>query len=127
MKYKTTNKEQIDNNSLIVAFGYCDIQYIAQYLQANAYTSGTYGWKADFFHFQYFTISTGYAPLDYARTKRDKAQAKIIKKEIRKLENNIKNKKYAFQVNHDWNKGRKFIINKIEKIYLNAVKKTSDQ
>ena len=51
MKYKTTDKEQRENNSLIIDFGYCQIQNIERYLRPNAYTCGLYGWRADFTNF----------------------------------------------------------------------------
>lgn len=63
MKYKTTNREQKENNYIIVGFGYCQIQNIERCLNANAYTSGISGWNADFYNFGNRTISTGYNPI----------------------------------------------------------------
>lgn len=92
MKYKTTDREQRANNSLIISFSYCSIQNIERFLKANSYTCGLYGWKADLYEFEGFTLSTGYSPLKWIYCK-DKANLKrydFIKKEILKFEEKIK-------------------------------------
>ena len=126
MKYKTTDREQRANNDTIISFGYCEIQNIERYLRANAYTCGIYGWRADFYEFTGFTISTGYQPLSYYFSKLNAKRGEFIKKEILKLEKKLAARKYAWQKSGDWDKGRKAINKIIEKIYLNAVKKISD-
>ena len=120
-KYKTTDREQRENNTLIIDFSYCSIQNIERYLRANAYTCGIYGWRADFYEFDGFTISTGYQPLTYYFAKLNKKRGLFIKAEILKLEKKLEKRAYKFQQNGDWNKGRKEINKKIEKIYKKAV------
>lgn len=121
MKYKTTDKEQRQNNNTIISFGYCEIQNIERYLTPNAYTCGIYGWRADFYEFAGFTISTGYQPLRYYFTKLNAKRGEFIKKEILKLEKKLEKRAYKFQQCGDWDKGHKEINKKIEKIYKKAV------
>lgn len=122
MKYKTTDREQRENNNTIISFGYCEIQNIERYLSPNAYTCGVYGWRADFYEFDGFTISTGYQPLSYYFTKLNAKRGEFIKKEILKLEKKLENRQYAWQKSGDWDKGRKAINKTIEKIYQKATK-----
>ena len=122
MKYKTTDKEQRENNSLVLGFGYCQIQNIEKYLTPRAYTCGIYGWRADFYEFAGFTISTGYAPLDYIYKEiHSKKTAEKIKAEILKLEKDLENRRYSWQKSGNWDKGREFITKKINAIYKNAI------
>lgn len=120
MKYKTTDREQKENNTLILAFGYCQIQNIERYLRANAYTCGVYGWRADFYEFSGFTISTGYAPLEFIRYKVEKSRYAWIKKEILKLEKKLEKHAYKFQQGGDWHKGAKFIEKKLNDLYFKS-------
>lgn len=122
MKYKTTDREQRTNNNTIISFGYCEIQNIERYLSPNAYTCGIYGWRADFYEFDGFTISTGYQPLSYYFSKLNEKRGEFIKKEILKLEKKLEARRYAWQKSGDWDKGRKAINKMIEKIYQKAVK-----
>lgn len=122
MKYKTTDREQRENNNTIISFGYCEIQNLERYLRANAYTCGIYGWRADFYEFNGFTISTGYQPLSYYFSKLNAKRGEFIKKEILKLEKKLESRRYAWQKGGDWDKGRKAINKIIEKIYMKAVK-----
>ena len=126
MKYRTTEREQRENNSLILKFGYCAIQNLERYLTANAYTCGIYGWKADFYDFGGFTISTGYAPMELIRFKADKKRADYIKAEILKLERKLEARAYAFQKSGDWNKGKKQIEKMLEKIYKKSLEKFAE-
>lgn len=122
MKYKTTDKQQRENNAMILGFSYCQIQNIERYLSPRAYTCGIYGWRADFYEFAGFTISTGYSPLEYIRKEiHKKTTAEKIKAEILKLEENLEKRKYVWQKFGDWDKGRKFINEKINAIYKNAI------
>ena len=92
MKYKTTDKQQRENNAMILGFSYCQIQNIERYLSPRAYTCGIYGWRADFYEFAGFTISTGYSPLEYIRKEiHKKTTAEKIKAQILKLEKILKN------------------------------------
>lgn len=126
MKYKTTDKEQRNNNTLIIDFGYCQIQNIEHYLRPNAYTCGLYGWRADFYEFAGFTISTGYAPLKYIRYKLEKKRYDWIKKQILKIEQKLEKRAYAFQKNSDWHKARKIIKEKIDALYIKSAAHFSD-
>lgn len=122
MKYKTTDREQRQNNALILGFGYCQIQNIERYLTPRAYTAGIYGWRADFYEFAGFTISTGYAPLEYIYKEiHSKKTAEAIKAEILKLEKKLEARAYAFQKCGDWDKGRAIITKKINSIYKKAI------
>lgn len=122
MKYKTTDKEQRENNAMILEFSYCQIQNIEKYLTPRAYTCGIYGWRADFYEFAGFTISTGYSPLEYIyKETHSKKTAEKIKTEILKLEKALESRRYTWQKSGDWNKGRKFINERINAIYKKAV------
>lgn len=123
MKYRTTDREQRENNSLVLGFGYCQIQNIERYLTPQAYTAGVYGWRADFYEFAGFTISTGYAPLEFIRGGvHKKATAEKIKAEILKLEKSLASRRYVWQKSGNWDKGRNFITKRLNAIYLNAIK-----
>lgn len=121
MKYKTTDREQRENNALVISFGYCEIQHLERYLVANACTSGVYGWRADFYNFGGFTISTGYQPLKYILDKKDNKRYDYVKNEILKLEKKLAAHKYSFQNCGSYCKGQKFLINKLNKIYQKSL------
>lgn len=63
MKIQTTNKEIKYNFSKIVKTGYCNAQYLLNYKNPFACTSGVYGWNADFYEIGNICISTGYRPI----------------------------------------------------------------
>ena len=125
-KYKTTDKQQKENNTLVIAFGYCEIQNLERYLNPCAYTAGVYGWRADFYEFCGFTISTGYAPLDFIRYKIEKKRHDWIKKQIQKIEKKLAARAYVFQKSGDWHKGRKFIESKLNALYVKSAAHFSD-
>ena len=60
MKYKTTQRELRERACNLRTAGYCDLQYLLYYKNANAYTSGTYGWNFDVYEVYNLTICTGY-------------------------------------------------------------------
>ena len=100
-KYKTTDREQRENNGIVLGFGYCEIQNIERYLKPNAYTAGAYGWRADFYEMDGYTISTGYSPLNYISKTgfKDidafrKTRAEILRGELMKLEKKLDKKFY---------------------------------
>lgn len=68
----------------IICVGYCELQYLLYYKDADFYTAGTYGWKADFYKINNSTIiSTGYCPIGNIRNyelarKYDKKAEKIV-------------------------------------------------
>jgi hypothetical protein len=73
MKYVTTKKNVIarygaDN---IICVGYADLQNLLRFEDAEAYTSGTYGWNADVYGFDGVAICTGYRPFGNVRPSRD--------------------------------------------------------
>jgi len=83
MKLKTTNKEIRNQAANIYRFGYCQIQALLYFKQAFAYTSGVYGWNADFYEVDNCIISTGYRPignitLDYETVRKAEKEAEII-------------------------------------------------
>lgn len=63
MKFKTTNKEIKNGYYYIVRVGYCDLQNLLSGCDAFAYTSGVYGWNANFFDVDGICICTGYRSL----------------------------------------------------------------
>ena len=81
----------------IICVGYCDLQYLLKYRNADFYTCGTYGWKADIYKINNSTvIVTGYAPFgnirnyDLVKKYEDKARKIALsgdyEKEPKKLE-----------------------------------------
>ena len=62
MKIKTTMKAINNNYSKVFRTGYCDLQYIMKYQEANFYNSGVYGWNCDIYidYKNDIAISTGY-------------------------------------------------------------------
>ena len=131
IKYKTTDKEQRDGNAIILGFSYCTIQNIERYLTPSAYTCGVYGWRADFYHFDGFTVSTGYSPLRFISKTgyKDidayrKKKAEVLTAELLKLELKLAKSFYKWQRNSvSWHKGKK----QIEKIIERITKKASDE
>ena len=62
MKFKTTRKAVKENSGIILEVGYCDLQTLLRYRDADAYTCGVYGWNADIYDFGKVVIVTGYRP-----------------------------------------------------------------
>ena len=135
-KYRTTDREQRENNGIVIGFGYCEIQNITRYLRANAYTCGVYGWRADFYELEGFTVSTGYAPLRfiYKSGYKDidahrKAKAEVLQKELKKLDEKLGRNFYKWQrESGSWHLGAQKVnqlINRIIKKANEAGKKAS--
>ena len=61
MKLKAAKKDFKGLNVLRV--GYCKLQYLLQYKQPFAYSSGVYGWSCDYYDLDGVIISTGYQPI----------------------------------------------------------------
>lgn len=106
MKYRTTNKEQRENNCFVLGFSYCSIQNLERFLNPSAYTCGVYGWRADFYNFEGWSISTGYSPLNYMsktgykdidayRTKK----AQVLRAGLEKIEKRLNKGGYKWQKN----------------------------
>ena len=128
-KYKTTDREQRENNAIVLGFGYCEIQNITRFLNANAYTAGVYGWRADFYEMDGYTISTGYSPLNYISKTgfKDidifrKTKAEILRAEIVKLEAKIDKKFYKWQNSGSWAYCQKKLLQILARIERKAYK-----
>lgn len=62
MKYRTTQKEIKNNFGLVYKVGYCELQNLFNYTNAESYTCGVYGWNADIYSYGGTAIVTGYRP-----------------------------------------------------------------
>ena len=66
MKYKATFKD-LKQVYKLVAVGYCELQAALNYKSPNAYVSSKmYGWRADVYELENFTIVTGYTTPHWA-------------------------------------------------------------
>lgn len=62
MKCKVTKKQVQKNYSKIIGIGYCDAQYLLEYVNRPfAYSAGVYGWQCDYYEFDNICISTCYS------------------------------------------------------------------
>lgn len=128
-KYKTTDREQRENNVIVIGFGFCDIQNITRFLNPNAYTCGVYGWKADFYEMDGYTISTGYSPLNYINKTGFKdidifriTKAEILRNELKKLEIKLNKKTYKWQNSGSWAYCQKKLMQILTRIERKAYK-----
>lgn len=71
MKYKTTRKQIMNSGRKVIKIGYCEVQYLLQYHNENAYTTRVEGWGADIYDIGSVTICTGYAPFGNITPKYD--------------------------------------------------------
>lgn len=96
MKIRVKEKDIKEGFKNIICVGYCDIQYLLYYKEADFYTAGAYGWKADFYKINNNTIiSTGYAPIGTIRNykineKYDEKARKIVLNYDMKYETKVK-------------------------------------
>ena len=134
MKYKTTDKEQRENNVIIIGFSYCDIQNIERYLRPDAYTCGVYGWRADFYEFDGFTVSTGYSPLRYVSLTgyKDidayrKTKAKILQEGFKRIEAKLNKKGYKWQSNNSWHYCKEQLTKVINRLIHKANKAAGEE
>ena len=68
MKIRVTKKQIVEGYKNIIEAGYCDLQYLLKYRDADYNTSGVYGWNADIYKINYNTvIVTGYRPFGNIR------------------------------------------------------------
>jgi hypothetical protein len=58
-KAKVTGK-WINANYNCISVGYCALEYLLRYQDADFYTFGTYGWNMDVYTFGDYAITTGY-------------------------------------------------------------------
>ena len=134
MKYKTTDKEQRENNAFVLGFSYCSIQNIERFLSPSAYTCGVYGWRADFYNFEGWSISTGYSPLRYMSKTGYKdidafrtTKAKILEAGLLKIEKRLKNGFYKWQKNGSWHYCRKQMQKILNRLEAKANKAANDE
>lgn len=128
-RYRTTDREQRENNGIVLGFGYCKIQNITRFLKPNAYTAGVYGWRADFYEMDGYTISTGYSPLNYISKTGFKdidafrtTKAEILRGELMKLEKKLNKKFYKWQNSGSWAYCQKKLLQILARIERKAYK-----
>ena len=133
-KYKTTDREQRENNAIVLGFSYCDIQNIERFLKPNAYTCGVYGWRADFYEFDGFTVSTGYSPLRYISLTdyKDinayrKTKAAILQAGFKKIEAKLNKGSYKWQNFGSWDKCHNELKKVINRLIKRASKAANDE
>ena len=94
MKTKITQREIKNNFSKIICIGYCDAQYLLNYISPNRYNAGVYGWNFDAYDLGGgVCVVTGYRPFGNARVPYD---------ELRKLEKKACSIQYDHKI--DWRK-----------------------
>ena len=73
MKYASTKKNIVAAYGAenIICVPYADLQNLLRMEDAEAYTSGIYGWNADIYGFGGFAICTGYRPFGRVHPSRD--------------------------------------------------------
>lgn len=132
-KYKTTDREQRQNNAIVLGFSYCDIQNIERFLTPNAYTCGIYGWRADFYEFDGFTISTGYSPLRYIDLTdyKDinayrKTKAAILQEGLKKIESKLNKGGYKWQKSGSWHLCHNELMKVLNRLIARANKAAND-
>lgn len=84
MKVKVSKKEVKENYRNVICLGYCSIEWLLRYKEADYYSSGGNGWSCDYYKINNNTIiSTGYRPIgtivpDYKITKEYDEKARKI-------------------------------------------------
>lgn len=73
MKKKVT-KKAIMQNYTCISVGYCNLQTLLQYHNAQYYTCGYDGWHADIYIFGGYAIVTGYQPFGKIKADYDLCQ-----------------------------------------------------
>ena len=90
MKLKATKKSFAGYN--VVKVGYCNLQYLLNYENAFAYSSGAYGWSCDYYDINGVIISTGYSPIGKS------VDYELIKKYNLKAEKIVNNYELSYEV-----------------------------
>lgn len=72
MAAKTTKKAVVGMYDKVVKVGYCELQHLLRYCNADNYTCGVYGWNADIYCFGDIAIVTGYNPFGNIKLDHDK-------------------------------------------------------
>lgn len=78
MKFKTTKKQVNEGYNTVISAGYCELQYLLQYHNPEAYTSRREGWGADIYDMDRYgfggvAIVTGYEPFGNKKIEYEKA------------------------------------------------------
>lgn len=83
MKLKTTKKAINASGQKVLKVGYCDLQYLLEWLQPFAYSTRAEGWACDYYEINNVIVSTGYAPtgdaIDYSLIKEYEKKAEYIR------------------------------------------------
>lgn len=118
MNYQLSEKDVINNNSLVISVGYCSMQCLLNYKERLGFTySKTYGHKSDIFlvktEFPRVAISTGYQPIGVpiiyeVVSKYEKKAEKIIH------DSSIKHEEKKRKVNNLLNKFIKFALKEFD-------------
>lgn len=98
MKERITIKALKATHSMIIPFGYCEIQTIEQYITPTSFITGT-EWKCDNYSFSNYALSTGYNPVNYISRNETEEHYNEIKSKILKLENELKENKIKLPEN----------------------------
>lgn len=102
MKVKVTRRQVFDNYCNVISVGYCDLQDLLQFKNANYYTCGIYGWNSDIYDLgNGVALSTGYRPIGnlkasyYHITKKYNEKAKKVHNQYynNKIKYDTRNKK----------------------------------
>lgn len=102
MKVKVTKKQVLDNYYHVISVGYCDLQDLLRFKNANYYTCGVYGWSCDIYDLgNGVALSTGYRPFGnlkasyYHITKKYNEKAKKVHNQYydNKIKYDTRNKK----------------------------------
>lgn len=97
MKVKVTKRQVLDNYCHVISVGYCDLQYLLQFKNANYYTCGVYGWSSDIYDVGCgVAISTGYRPCGNL-----KASYYHITRKYNEKARKVHNKYYDGKIKHE--------------------------
>lgn len=108
MKFQTTRKAIKANYGTILEVGYCDLQTLLRYKDADAYTCGVYGWNADIYILDGVAIVTGYRPFG------NYSNYDLVR------EYELKARKIADDYNIDW-ETRRDAVNELLDEFVNKV------
>ena len=112
MKIRVTKKQIIEGYKNIIVAGYCDLQWLLKYRDADFNTCGVYGWNADIYKIDNSTvIVTGYRPFGNVRKY---GLAKKYDEKARKI---------ALNYDTPWEKQKQ----KLEKLIKKFVKESIEQ
>ena len=113
-KAKVTRK-WIKDNFICISVGYCDLQYLLYYQNADYYTCGVYGWNFDCYTFGDYAITTGYRNM-----------IDNIPKDYSSLIHEYNNKAREIVENWDYKGDKRQDVNKLLKEFLCKVFEKSE-